>query len=56
MIVCQHETAVVVLSYNGRDLHKLFFPLLVEQSKGLYDVVLVDNASTDEFSHLLRRF
>jgi GT2 family glycosyltransferase len=47
MIVCQHETAVVVLSYNGIDLHKLFFPLLVEQAKGLYDVVLVDNASTD---------
>ncbi|MBK7691869.1 MAG: glycosyltransferase family 2 protein [Bacteroidetes bacterium] len=47
MIVCKHDTAVVVLSYNGQDLHKLFFPLLVAQSEGLYDVVLVDNASTD---------
>jgi GT2 family glycosyltransferase len=54
MIVCQHETAVVVLSYNGKDLHKLFFPLLVEQANGLYDVVLVDNASTDDTYHYVK--
>ena len=48
MIVCKHDTAVVVLSYNGQDLHKLFFPLLVAESEGCYDVVLVDNASTDD--------
>lgn len=48
MIVCQYPTAVVVLSYNGKDLHNLFFPLLIEESKGLYDVVLIDNASTDD--------
>jgi hypothetical protein len=48
MITCQHDTAVVVLSYNGKDLHKLFFPELIQESKGLYDVILVDNASTDD--------
>jgi GT2 family glycosyltransferase len=47
MIVCQKDTAVVVLSYNGKNLHKDFFPELVAESKNLYDVVLVDNASTD---------
>lgn len=50
MIVCKQDTAVVVLSYNGKDLHQLFFPLLVAESVGKYDVVLVDNASTDDTS------
>lgn len=48
MIVCRHDTAVVVLSYNGKDLHQLFFPLLLSESAGKYDVVLVDNACTDD--------
>jgi GT2 family glycosyltransferase len=47
MIVCQYDTAVVVLSYNGKSLHELFFPELVAESIGKYDVVLIDNASTD---------
>jgi hypothetical protein len=34
MIVCKHDTAVVVLSYNGKDLHQLFFPLLLSESQG----------------------
>ncbi len=42
------DTAVVVLSYNGRKYHEEFFPLLVAESEGLYDVVLIDNASTDD--------
>lgn len=48
MIVCKQDTAVVVLSYNGRDLHKLFFPLLLQEAVGQYDVILVDNACTDD--------
>jgi GT2 family glycosyltransferase len=48
MINCTHDTAVVVLSYNGKQLHQDFFPELIAQSAGLYDVVLVDNASTDQ--------
>lgn len=48
MIVCRHDTAVVVLSYNGRELHQLFFPQLIAESHGRYDIVLVDNACTDD--------
>ncbi|MBL7765278.1 MAG: glycosyltransferase family 2 protein [Chitinophagaceae bacterium] len=48
MVVCRHDTAVVVLSYNGKELHQLFFPELIAQSQGRYDVVLIDNASTDD--------
>ncbi len=47
MIVCPRDTAVVVLSYNGKNLHKDFFPELLAESKDLYNVVLIDNASTD---------
>jgi GT2 family glycosyltransferase len=48
MILCEQDTAVVVLSYNGKDLHKDFFAELISESTGQYDVVLVDNASTDD--------
>ena len=48
MIQCTTDTAVVILSYNGKGLHKDFLPLIVSESKGLYDVVLIDNASTDD--------
>lgn len=53
MIVCKHETAVVVLSYNGKNLHQLFFPLLLQESQNQYDVILIDNASTDDTSHFV---
>ncbi len=42
------DTAVVVLSYNGKPYHKEFFPLLVSQAGEQYDVILIDNASTDD--------
>ncbi len=48
MINCTADTAVVILSYNGKDLHKDFLPLIVEEANGQYDVVLIDNASTDD--------
>jgi GT2 family glycosyltransferase len=41
------DTAVVILSYNGSKLHADFLPLIVSESVGKYDVILVDNASTD---------
>lgn len=47
-IVCEQETAVVILSYNGRKWHELFLPLIVAESASGYDVVLIDNASTDD--------
>ncbi len=48
MVHCTTDTAVVILSYNGKDLHRDFLPLIVAESKNLYDVVLIDNASTDD--------
>jgi GT2 family glycosyltransferase len=48
MLQCNTNTAVVVLSYNGKNLHKQFLPLLLQESKNKYDVIVVDNASTDD--------
>jgi GT2 family glycosyltransferase len=57
MIVCQHDTAVVVLSFNGKQLHDLFLPELIAEAKGKYDVVLIDNASTDNtFEHVQQHY
>jgi GT2 family glycosyltransferase len=42
------DTAVVILSYNGSKLHADFLPLIVSESYGKYDVIVVDNASTDD--------
>lgn len=47
MISCKTDTAVVILSYNGRELHAQFLPKIIAESEGKYDVVLIDNASTD---------
>lgn len=48
MIISENDTAVVILSYNGKKWHKLFLPLIVEEAASSYDVVVVDNASTDD--------
>jgi len=48
MIVSAHDTAVVVLSYNGRAWHEQFLPGIVAEADGQYDVILADNASTDD--------
>lgn len=48
MIVSLHETAVVILSYNAKKWHELFLPLIVSESAGAYDVILVNNATTDD--------
>lgn len=48
MIVCQKDTAVVILSYNGTKWHELFLPLITEQATSGYEVIVVDNASTDD--------
>lgn len=54
MYKTQTDTAVVVLSYNGKSYHEQFFPLLVKESEGLYDVILIDNASTDDTADYVR--
>jgi len=48
VVNCTTDTAVVILSYNGQDLHKSFLPLIVAEAKKDYDVILIDNASTDD--------
>ena len=48
MIVCHKDTAVVILSYNGTKWHELFLPKIVEQAHTGYEVILADNASTDD--------
>jgi GT2 family glycosyltransferase len=48
MILCQQDTAVVILSYNGWKWHELFLPKIVSEAVTGYDVVVVDNASTDD--------
>jgi GT2 family glycosyltransferase len=47
-IVCSKDTAVVILSYNGRKWHELFLPLIVSEAAAGYDVIIADNASTDD--------
>ena len=48
MIVCHKDTAVVILSYNGTKWHELFLPKIVEQAHHGYEVIVADNASTDD--------
>lgn len=54
MIVCQQDTAVVILSYNGRKWHELFLPQIVAEAHTGYDVIVVDNASTDDTYQYLK--
>lgn len=48
MIISEQDTAVVILSYNGRKWHELFLPKILEEAKDGYEVILADNASTDD--------
>lgn len=48
MIISQHDTAVVILSYNGRQWHERFLPGIVAAGATGYDVIVADNASTDD--------
>lgn len=54
MIICQQDTAVVILSYNGRKWHEQFLPLIVSEAHTGYDVIVVDNASTDDTYQYLK--
>jgi hypothetical protein len=48
MIVCHKDTAVVILSYNGTKWHELFLPKIIAESHTGYQVIVADNASTDD--------
>ena len=57
MIVSAFDTAVVILSYNGRKWHERFLPLIVSEAEGNYEVIVADNASTDDtFQYLKDQF
>lgn len=56
MIISAQDTAVVILSYNGKKWHELFLPLIVSESSSAYSVVVVDNASTDDTADYIRTF
>lgn len=47
MIATQQDTAVVILSYNSLEWHRLFLPLIVSEAQAGYEVVVVDHNSTD---------
>jgi GT2 family glycosyltransferase len=47
-IVCTQDTAVVILSYNARQWHELFLPLIVAEAASGYEVIIADNASADD--------
>jgi len=48
MIECHQDTAVVILSYNGTKWHELFLPKIIEEAHTGYEVIVADNASTDD--------
>ncbi|MCD6064971.1 MAG: glycosyltransferase family 2 protein [Flavipsychrobacter sp.] len=48
MITCSQDTAVVILSYNGKKWHELFLPTIVAEAETGYEVIIADNASTDD--------
>jgi GT2 family glycosyltransferase len=54
MIDCHNDTAVVILSYNGKKWHELFLPKIVEEAVSGYDVIVADNASTDDTGDWVR--
>src|SRR5688500_18458220 len=48
------KVAVVILNYNGARLLRQFLPSVVQHSAGA-DIVVADNASTDESLTILKR-
>lgn len=40
-------TAVVILSYNSLKWHRLFLPAIVAAGEGVYDIFIIDHASTE---------
>lgn len=44
----KHDTAVVILNWNGRSLLQQFLQKVVDHSANVADVIVADNASTDD--------
>ena len=43
-----HRTAVVILNWNNRNLLEQFLPNIIKYSSEHADVIIADNASTDD--------
>ena len=48
------RVAVVILNWNGEKFLRQFLPGVVQHSESLADVVVIDNASTDQSLSILR--
>ena len=48
------KTAVVILNYNGRKFLERFLPNVIENSSDVADVIVADNASTDDSVEFMR--
>ena len=49
-----NEVAVVILNWNGKKFLEQFLPGVVENSKGQAEVIIADNASTDDSVSFLK--
>ncbi len=48
------KVAVVILNWNGRDFLEKFLPLVLHHSRGDAEVIVADNASTDDSVNFLK--
>lgn len=48
MLKAKADTAVVILSYNGKAWHEKFLPGILAEAASGYEVIVIDNASTDD--------
>ena len=42
------DTTIAILNYNSLDFLEMYLPLLLDSSTAEFDIVMIDNASTDE--------
>ena len=49
------KVAIVILNWNGAAMMRRFLPSVIEHSAAVADIIVADNASTDESMELLRR-
>ena len=52
-LVATAPTAVVILSYNGKSWHEKFLPGILAEAPAGYEVIVADNASTDDTAAFL---
>ena len=52
----QQQVAVLVLNWNGRALLEQFLPSWVEHTRGIAELIIVDNGSTDDSLPFLHQY